>query len=188
LNDVLPAQTGADREERDTFLALMWALSYPGRVTRIDAASTHSALLACGRALLDLETTFYTSDDALELGLRRTGALHTDAASARFLYFDALTSVDLSLLDMLSVGSFEHPDDGATLFIGCELNREGGDVWSLAGPGIATEQVVSVSGLPRGFSQHRESRLRFPLGIDIFLIDAGAIIGLPRTTAITQCM
>ena len=56
----------------------------------------------------------------------------------------------------------------------------------LQGPGISQTRTVSIAGLDKIEISHiLATRQRYPLGIDIYLIDAvGHCIGLPRTTLI----
>lgn len=82
-----------------------------------------------------------------------------------------------------------YPDQAATLFVGCALgNAEAGEsptILKLTGPGIQGERYFRVSGLPAEFWALRERAARFPLGWDVFLVDAtGKVIGLPRSTRI----
>ncbi len=68
-----PIFTQNEAINRDVYLALMWALSYPGRAQILPAAvAPGQAFAAIGAALLDLETSYYTPDAALEIALRRT--------------------------------------------------------------------------------------------------------------------
>ena len=59
---VAPTQTPAEASSRKFFNALMWSLSYPGRIsplpTTTDAAlGVRGDMLAIGLTLLDLETS-----------------------------------------------------------------------------------------------------------------------------------
>ena len=57
-------------------------------------------------------------------------------------------------------------------------------ILELAGPGIQKSQGISVLGLDKGeIELIRATRRNYPLGIDIYLVDAeGRCAGLPRTT------
>jgi alpha-D-ribose 1-methylphosphonate 5-triphosphate synthase subunit PhnH len=185
-----PAPTAEELDERDTFLALMWALSYPGRVTRMarGIAGARESLVACGRALLDLETSYYAADDALEVAFSRSGARHVPVADAQFVFFSQLAEADLPLVEMARGGRIDYPDEAATVLVACDLDAPAGSLWSLRGPGVASAQTMRLAGIPDGFFTVRERKLRYPLGIDVFLVGAGAVIGLPRTTTVTPCM
>lgn len=186
---LIPAQPAHEAAARDVFLALMWGLSYPGREQQIaDAGDTRQSLLAIGHALLDLETSYYASDEALENALRRSGARHKPIATASYVFFAQLLLEDLPLLESLSVGDFEYPDNSATLIVGCELGAADAPALCLSGPGIPGEQQVRVGGLPEGFWALRERLIHYPLGIDVFLVSRSHVIGLPRTTKVQPCM
>ncbi len=190
---MLPIQTAFEVESRECFRALMWALSYPGRLMTLpngtpssNGASPLAAFATVGRTLLDLETSFFTNDIALHVELERTGSRMRSAADAAYLYFPKLAEADLALVEQASVGDETYPDSGATLVIGCRLNGSHAVNLRLSGPGIQGEKTLGVAGLPASFWQLRERRIRYPLGIDLFLLDesTSGVVGLPRTTRI----
>lgn len=191
---LIPSQPAHEAAARDVFLALMWGLSYPGREQQLaDVGDTTESLQAIGHALLDLETSFFAGDERLERALSRTGARHKPVATASYVFFTQLGTGDLPLLESLSVGDFEYPDNGATLIVGCELGAASAAAAAapalcLSGPGIAGEQQVRVGGLPEGFWALRERLIHYPLGIDVFLVSRSHVIGLPRTTKVQPCM
>lgn len=186
---LIPAQPAHEAAARDIFLALMWGLSYPGREQQLAGISdTGHALQAIGHALLDLETSYYASDDALENTLRRSGARHKPVATASYVFFAQLGADDLPALESLSIGDFEYPDNSATLIVGCELGTANAPALCLSGPGISGEQQVRVGGLPEGFWALRERLIHYPLGFDVLLVSRGNVIGLPRTTKVLPCM
>ena len=83
---------------------------------------------------------------------------------------------------------------GSSLHVGAELApalsvstgslTEGTMILELAGPGIQKSRAISVLGLDKGeIELIRATRRNYPLGIDIYLVDAaGRCAGLPRTT------
>jgi alpha-D-ribose 1-methylphosphonate 5-triphosphate synthase subunit PhnH len=58
----------------------------------------------------------------------------------------------------------------------------------LSGPGVPGTRTVSVTGLPAGFAAARRRLVQgFPAGADLLLIAPdGAMVGLPRTTEISE--
>ena len=182
-----PIQTAFEAESRECFHALMWALSYPGQLMTLPTANDANSLAAfatVGRTLLDLETSFFTNDTALRVELERTGSTMRAVADAAYLYFPQLAEADLPLVEQANVGDETYPDNGATLVIGCQLNGSHAVKLRLRGPGIQGETILAVAGLPAAFWQLREQRIRYPLGIDLFLLDGSTVVGLPRTTRI----
>ncbi len=188
-SSMAPTQPLHEVEARDVFLALMWALSYPGAVQALPGfTQTHESLAAVGRALLDLESSFYAGDEALERRLRPTGARNKPVASASYVFFSELANDELPLLEQASVGDFEYPDNSATLIIGCDFDTPASTELNLSGPGIQSERQIRVANLPAAFWQVRERLIHYPLGVDVFLVSGGQVIGLPRTTKVQPCM
>ncbi len=176
-----PAFTAAEARDRGTFLALMWAFSYPGRVHAL-AADSQNPFEAIGAVLLDLETSYFTPDTALDPLLRRTTARSSPIESAEYIFYPVLTDGDLETLSRASIGEMLFPDRAATLILGAEFGS--GVRLTLSGPGIQASGTIAVGGLPANFWALRERTRRFPLGWDIFLVAGAQVIGLPRSTAI----
>lgn len=186
-----PQSTPAETLARDTFQALLGALSNPGRLFILPgtAHSTHQTCQQIGFTLLDLETSFFTLDAELAGALAQTGARLLAASSAAYLFFPdsatfttAAAAQTLAYIEQAAVGTTVDPDDGATLIIACGLGT--GQRLHLHGPGIASHTELSVGHLPLAFWQVRAAKLHYPLGIDLFLIDGGQVVGLPRTTVV----
>ena len=83
-------------------------------------------------------------------------------------------------------GSDEYPDQSATCVVEVgALNGTDALGLVLTGPGIETEQPLSVDGLPQDFvAQWDANHARFPRGVDLFLATPTHIAGLPRTTRV----
>lgn len=213
-NSPTPHADPAEHAARDTFLALMWALSYPGTLyelpqtaTQTNAVATGDStrpLLAIGRALLDLETSYYTPDAHLAAQLAHTSARALPPAAADYHFYPApagFTAADFAAdfstdVCAAKVGDFLYPDQSATLIVACTLGR--GTRLRLQGPGIdprAAAPTLQVDGLPANFWELRDAALRYPLGWDLFLVDGQGVdgqgvdgqrvAGLPRTTTVT---
>ena len=58
---------------------------------------------------------------------------------------------------------------------------------ALKGPGIK-DQLTTELPLPDGdfLDQWAENRTRFPRGVDLLLVRDGTVVGLPRTTRISE--
>ncbi len=178
-----PAFTPTEARTRETFLALMWAFSYPGRVQSLPADNPF-ALIA--EALLDLETSYYTPDAALAASLIPTGARNEPLERAEYIFVPSIASTDLESLRRASIGTMAYPDQAATLIIGCELNSNSGARLHLSGPGIKNTLIITVDALPVAFWDLRERTRRYPLGWDIFLVSGRNVIGIPRSTHIER--
>lgn len=178
-----PPYTPSEARARETFLSLMWALSYPGRIYQIPETDYGHPFDLIGEALLDLETSYFLANGAtVHLGQNGARALPPELAAYHF--YPSLMEANLPTLREASVGTLLYPDRAATVFVGCALNADDGDTFTLTGPGVKGETHLRVGGLPREFWAIREQRCRFPLGWDIYLIDQLRVVGLPRSTKV----
>lgn len=175
----VPLYTPAEARSRETFLALMWALSYPGRSKRLPTSSPYADI---GAALLDLETSFYTPDADVQATLRHTGARLLPSQRAAYHFYPTLTADHVDELKTASVGTMLYPDQAATLIIGCVFGQ--GSALDLSGAGIPGSQAITVSGVPPLFWTLRQTMRRYPLGWDIFLVSGQDVIGIPRSVQI----
>ena len=85
-------------------------------------------------------------------------------------------------------GTAEAPEDAALVSLAV-ADLDGGDRrWRLSGPGIADTAMLAPRGLPDGFVAARaEAVAGYPAGIDVLLVtDDFRVVGLPRTTTITE--
>ena len=183
---ITPILSHTEAQAYQTFLALMWALTHPGRsqTWTETQASTHDGFLAIGQALLDLETSFYTPDTVLADELAHTTARPLAADSARYHFYPSLTEANLNDMTQASPGTMLYPDLAATIVIGCTFGH--GETHRLTGPGIETETIVRLDGLPHQFWQLRQQSQNYPLGWDILLVDGTQVMGLPRTTVVSN--
>jgi len=177
--------TPQEAQGRQAFLALLWAASHPGRWQSLPSSAP--ACLALGQALLDLETSFYTTDEALAHGLARTGARALPPERADYLFFPAFSADHLQAIDQAQRGTLLYPDSAATLFIGLPEPRNEVIRLRLRGPGVDGQIDVELWGVPSALWTLR-AQARYPLGWDIFFIEAkhGQVLGLPRSTQISQ--
>jgi alpha-D-ribose 1-methylphosphonate 5-triphosphate synthase subunit PhnH len=178
-----PAYTAAEARSRETFLALMWALSYPGSNYSLPDAG--EPLVTIAETLLDLETSYYTpDDDALAAALAHTGARNLPPDGAAYHFYPVLSASALAAVQQASAGTMLYPDTAATLIIGCTFG--GGMSLRLEGPGIDGQTHVDAGDLPEAFWELRRSVCRFPLGWDVYFVDGRRVMGLPRSTKVTQ--
>lgn len=176
-----PVYTLDEALTRETFLALMWSLSYPGRPYALPAGDPFRAI---ADTLLDLETSYFTPDVLLGEVLGRSGARSLPPERAAYHFYPQLDRADLLTVMQADAGTLLYPDRGATLFIGCEF---GGDtLLHLSGPGISPvcPTTVPIDGIPAEFWTRRAAH-RYPLGWDVYLVSGSQIVGLPRTTRIS---
>jgi alpha-D-ribose 1-methylphosphonate 5-triphosphate synthase subunit PhnH len=179
-----PFYTTQEAHTRETFLALMWSLSYPGTPYNLphSVQSLMQAFEAIGETLLDLETSFYTPDPALHSRLARNGAPFVSADNADYHFYPSVNAHTLDDMSRASVGTALYPDSSATLIIACQFQQ--GLTLRLTGAGIPHQTTLQVGGLPREFWQLRAQANQYPLGWDVFLVDEMNVMGIPRTTTI----
>jgi alpha-D-ribose 1-methylphosphonate 5-triphosphate synthase subunit PhnH len=175
-----PPYTTSEAQSRETFLALMWALSYPGRTQMLPNQGEPFTLI--GETLLDLETSFFTSDAQLKVRLAQTGARLLAPERAAYHFYPTLNDAALATIASASIGTLSYPDQAATLIIGARF--ENGTALNLTGPGINGSISIQIDGIPASFWTLR-GRAAFPLGWDAFFVDRLAVLGLPRSTKVT---
>jgi alpha-D-ribose 1-methylphosphonate 5-triphosphate synthase subunit PhnH len=178
----IPPYTAQEARARETFLALMWSLSYPGRVYTLPA-SGDDAFAAIAEALLDLETSYsQTSDPALLPMLARTGARALPPPTAAYHFHQTVDAATLTIIEKASAGTLLYPDQSATLILGARIGE--GVALALKGPGIKGAGQIAIGGIPADFWAARARACQFPLGWDMYLVDGDSVIGLPRSTTI----
>jgi alpha-D-ribose 1-methylphosphonate 5-triphosphate synthase subunit PhnH len=192
------------------FHAAMEAFARPGTIRRLPTACVPApvpAVLAPLLALADIMTPVVAVssiaagahdrevDAALALAARLVNAQVVAPAQARF----GLAFGEPDDLSSLNRGSHWSPEAGAMLFqrvtmletaaLDSATDAAPNALWRLTGPGIrrGSPVLLRVGGLSARFVAERAARVDdYPAGIDVLLVtDEGAIVGLPRTTAIT---
>lgn len=171
-----PMYTETEARPRETFLALMWALSYPGRIQYLPDSEDGFRLIA--EALLDLETSYYTPDNVLKNTLAYNGSQALPVEQAAYHFYASIKRDDMARIKQASVGTMLYPDTAATLVIGCRLGS--GTQVVVQGPGVRDQQAILVDDLPDTFWDLRAAVCRFPLGWDLYLMDGQQVVGIPR--------
>ncbi len=193
--------TERERLTHGIFTACMWVLSHPGRIQRLRTAgdayappaalaisgsstpmAQYDAFVAIAQTLLDLETSYYTPDAALDREFARTGARQLPPEQAMYQFYPALSVDALEKLKAAPVGSYEYPDNSATLIVGCTFGTGPDRRWR--GPGIDGEVRVAVGGVPEELWIFRQQAVRYPLGWDLLLVAGDLLMGLPRATLV----
>lgn len=162
-----------------TFDALLWALSRPGEIRQLPEAG----LEAVAESLCDREVSLYASDAALAARLRRTGVRSAPLDAADYVLVPGGIDAEMSArLAAANIGTMIYPESSATLIVAAELGR--GTELRLAGPGIAGSATAAIGGIDAAFWATRNRACRYPLGWDVFIVDGGRVLGLPRSTRI----
>jgi alpha-D-ribose 1-methylphosphonate 5-triphosphate synthase subunit PhnH len=196
LTQMHPSFSDVGLGSQAVFRSALQALAHPGSLVRLahDAPTPqggHAASAALLLALLDSDCTLWLSPSLAAGNAPAWLRFHTgcqliqQAGNAQFLWVGRQDA--MPALDHLALGSDVSPEGSATLVMDLHVLGESGDQrWLLQGPGIATTQALSSTGLPHDFAaQWSANSAAFPRGIDLFLADATQIVGLPRTTQIS---
>ena len=187
-NPVLQSQT--------TFRAVMDALANPGTARKLVTLASIGSYLSPELAsivltLTDHDTSIWLDDvlradqAVLDFVSFHTGApVVTEPDKAAFAF---ATSVDhLPRLDQFNLGTQEYPDRSTTIVLAVPALSGGPDIL-LRGPGVNDHLNCSPSGLPGDLlAQWAENRELFPRGIDLLLVADGQVLGLPRSTRISE--
>jgi alpha-D-ribose 1-methylphosphonate 5-triphosphate synthase subunit PhnH len=192
LEGVSPGFANPVADSQRVFRRVLDAMSRPGLLVDLDSglsnASPHlAAASALALTLLDFETPTFLAlgadGEVFANWLRFHCGCPVISEPSAAAY--ALVLADLMpRLDRFFAGDPKYPDRATTLIVACPA-LEGGARIRLEGPGIAEARIVSPSGLPDDFwSQVREDRAAFQLGVDIILTSGDQIIALPRSTRI----
>jgi alpha-D-ribose 1-methylphosphonate 5-triphosphate synthase subunit PhnH len=170
------------RTSHRTFVALMRSLAEPGRRTHLPA-SMEPALAMGLLALADVDTTFAIDDDDDHPWVRSiatvTGARPVSIEVADLVVLDR--AVDL--VGKVRVGTSLRPEDGAKVFIGVSESDDRSQV-ELSGPGVPGVRLLELAVPPAIASRLGAASGVFPAGFDAWLVAAGSVIGIPRTTRI----
>jgi alpha-D-ribose 1-methylphosphonate 5-triphosphate synthase subunit PhnH len=178
------------------FRALMNALANPGQVQALAApletpAELAPELAALVLTLCDHDTSVWLDTDLMEaepvlawLRFHTAALLTTDPTQAQFAFVSSADA--LPALDQFALGTDEYPDRSTTIAL-CVPSLTGGPGLRLRGPGIDGHTHIAPQGLPHDFlAQWTANRGEFPRGVDLLLVSATEVLGLPRTTRITM--
>ncbi|MDB5613943.1 MAG: Alpha-D-ribose 1-methylphosphonate 5-triphosphate synthase subunit PhnH [Devosia sp.] len=186
-NPVFDAQT--------SFRAIMDALANPGTSRQLAetvlAQGPLSAELASTLLTLsDTDTHIWLSDSLRTAPVEAFIAFHTGAPLTRDpsrATFALAANVDeLPRFEQFNLGTQEYPDRSTTIVLAVPSLTGGADLL-LRGPGINDHIHCSPTGLPEDFlTQWSDNRELFPRGIDLLLVSQGHVMGLPRSTRISE--
>ena len=183
-------------QSQSCFRAIMDALANPGAAQELAfPAAGHgdmpAELASTLLTLVDQDTPIWLSD-ALRgaTGVESFVAFHAGAPvvqqPGRAAFAFASGASELPLLDAFASGTQEYPDRSTTIVLAVTA-LSGGDALIIRGPGIKGHGHISPAGLPGDFlAQWAANRELFPRGIDLLLVADGAVMGLPRTTRISE--
>ena len=179
-------------DTQQAFREVLDALSRPGQLrslgVELEGVSLGGAMARLLLSLCDDETPVWWQGEAVVL--QNWLRFHTGASVAeesKLALFAVINQIEQGLsLEDFSLGTAASPELSCTLFIELPALTGGYDVeWQ--GPGIANVQRVSLQGLPVNFwEQWKYNNELFPQGVDIIFTCGGSVLGLPRTTRVSQ--
>lgn len=183
-------------QSQNSFRAIMDALANPGTVhalaePRLAQAPLTSELASILLTLSDPETPIWLGDSLRQdAGAAAFIAFHTGAPlvrePGRATFALAAHAGELPRLDQFNLGTQEYPDRSTTIVLGVAALTGGAELIT-RGPGIKGHGHISPVGLPQDFiGQWAANRELFPRGIDLLLVADGAVLGLPRSTRISE--
>ena len=188
-DSLLPGLPDPVFDSQRAFRAALAALARPGSIHSIDIALDPPPPLAPAAAALllalaDFETPLWLqSTDAAPAQYLRFhcgSPLVSDTSAARLAFVhDAGTMPPLAAFNQ---GEIDYPDRSTTLIVQVR-SLAGGAGKTLHGPGIRGSAALTAEGLPARFwDEWRGNAALFPRGVDVILVAASRIAGLPRTT------
>ncbi|MDR3474687.1 MAG: phosphonate C-P lyase system protein PhnH [Devosia sp.] len=178
------------------FRATMDALANPGTIRALGATAEPPAPLTPELAALALTLCDHDSPVWLDAGLAaapvvanwlrfHTGApIVADPAEAMFALVVDVGA--MPRLESFAMGTDEYPDRSTTIIAAVD-GLKGGAPFALQGPGI--EHTISFAPHLQSadfYAQWTDNRAKFPRGVDLLFVAAGAVVGLPRTTRIGE--
>lgn len=180
-------------QSQTAFRAIMDALANPGTVQDLALGLTPPSslppeLATIALTLCDHDTTLWLDRDLATDAVLGWLRFHTSApiASERAQAQFALTGDPAVMLADFDRGTDLYPDRSTTLALAIP-SVSGGPALTLTGPGIESSMTIAPQGLPADFlTQWAENGAQFPRGVDLLLVADGQLIGLPRTTRITE--
>lgn len=179
---------------QNVFRAVMNALARPGTVQSIASDAAPPAPLtpelgAVALTLCDHDTLVWldpvlAANEAVVkwLAFHCGAPLTSDIGEAAFAL--ATDASQLPRLEAFGQGTDEYPDRSTTVVLAVDTAKQ---AVTLKGPGIR-DQLTTELPLPGGdfLDQWAENRTRFPRGVDLLLVRDGTVVGLPRTTRISE--
>lgn len=176
------------------FRALLDAMGRPGRIVSLGAESLPSppaplapATYALLLGLADLETPVWLDEPArarpavpATLRFRCGCPLVDDPAAAAFAVVTRAATAPA--LAAFAPGVPEYPDRSTTLILQV-AGLGAGERLRLTGPGVLGGAELAVAGARPGlWDELRANHRRYPLGVDLVLVDGRRLAALPRST------
>ncbi|MEX2454694.1 MAG: phosphonate C-P lyase system protein PhnH [Rhodospirillaceae bacterium] len=180
-------------DSQAVFRAVLDATARPGRISTVRArpetpAPLDVATTAVALCLFDHDTRIWLGDGIAGVAVYEYLRFHCgcpivkSGLAADFAV--VLAAAGVPGLSQFDTGSDAFPDRSATLVIQVP-DLEGGAPVRLTGPGIETEEILKIAGVPDYFWNERLTQQEmFPRGIDLVFACGDRLVALPRSTEI----
>ncbi|WP_080844161.1 phosphonate C-P lyase system protein PhnH [Cytobacillus gottheilii] len=187
---------------QSVYRKLVDAISRPGELASLQREcllvkgenylSDHQSVLLLALTMLDQEVTFKVLSEKEEIiskviyQLTNAKPAQLEQADYIFVLHDAEAGALEQAIHMAKEGTLYNPHLSASI-IAETKSVSSGEEFLLKGPGIP-ESIVIATDLPRGWAKKRAAKNKeYPLGIDLFLIDADQqLLAIPRTAQMTE--
>lgn len=165
--------------QQRVFRLLLEAFSRPGTIQDMSGLiAVQHASIAVLAAMLDRQATLADPHKLLEEQVWPLLQARPDGvASAGFILADGAVAPDFEPC----LGTLGSPELGATLVLRAGKITAGKHIL-LRGPGVDGSAEFSAAGIePVWLDKRKQWSAAFPLGVDIVLADATAIVAIPRS-------
>ncbi|MEO1617252.1 MAG: phosphonate C-P lyase system protein PhnH [Planctomycetota bacterium] len=169
-------------QQQAVYRALLRGFSYPGVATPLPSSGVNAVDAICA-TLVDENADLWLDEGTIpsrlvsSLGCQLVEPSVADLLVARGDRF-ALTSDDPKL------GTLDRPDASATIVLACQSFENGIEV-RVTGPGVESRNTFFVAGLSVDWLVARDDWCcRYPMGVDLLLVDAKNVVGIPRTSSL----
>ncbi|GGN21499.1 carbon-phosphorus lyase [Halarchaeum nitratireducens] len=168
-------------DTRETFRALVDAMSRPGTVQQTPAERSDHAVVT---TLVDHEVTTHTFDEAVRRALESHGRFDSATPeTADIVHTNGSPTWDVR--DVRS-GTLVEPSAGATVIY--RVDALGPDATAttlrLTGPGVPDERTLRVSLPPTEVDAIADAQSVYPRGVDVVFAAADRISALPRSVTV----
>lgn len=172
-----PEPDADERRDNAVFDALLRALARPGEIRAMPEPGPEPI----ARALVDRECRAFASP-ALAAALRELGAAAVAVEDADHAFLDLSGEAGVAAFGRLSPGDALHPERGATVVAPARIGD--GPALRLQGPGVEGAREVRAGGLHPTLWDARARLCRYPLGVELILVDGPRLLALPRSTRV----
>jgi alpha-D-ribose 1-methylphosphonate 5-triphosphate synthase subunit PhnH len=183
-------------QAQSTFRAILDALARPGTVQPLGEAVDAPLPLSAGAAAVALTLCDHDTPVWLDGGLRGNDdvaqwlrfhcgcPLVENPRDAAFALVDDVDN--LPPFEAFNLGTAEYPDRSTTIVLQVESFTSGTEL-TLQGPGISGRTSFCAKPLPADIAERlTANRALFPRGVDLLLVTASAVAGLPRSVRIVE--